>query len=93
MPTHGKKGLTSAEGVVINLANFGTVRWTAYLRPPANKEGRRERNMVVVIARAETRYEGQIPVYQTQLRCSGSTVPGERPGRDERSRKRRIPHH
>jgi len=39
----------------MNLANFWAVRWTAYLRPPATKEGRRERSMVVVILRVKAR--------------------------------------
>jgi hypothetical protein len=35
----------------MHLANFGAARWTAYLRPPATKEGKRERNAVAVMAR------------------------------------------
>ena len=49
--------LTSAEGVATNLENFGTGRWMAYLRPPATKEGKRERSMVAAVARARTRDE------------------------------------
>ena len=40
--------LTSAAGVARNLANFGAVCWTAYLRPPAIKDGKRERSIVAI---------------------------------------------
>lgn len=56
--TYGEGRLTSAEGVAIGLTNFGTVRGTAYLRPPATKEKKRERNMVVIVLPG---IEGMVP--------------------------------
>jgi len=92
--THRNRRLTSAEGVATNLANFGTVRWAAYLRPPATKEGKRERNVVAVMARTKMRCRRLIPIRMTTVSGQGkmfkigrSTKPGG-PRCDERSCKR-----
>ena len=51
----------------MNLANFGAVRWTAYLRPPATKEGKRERNMVVVMLQVKVGDETDSGVMGTRV--------------------------
>ena len=68
--THTQTQLTQLPNVypdvATNLVNFGTVRRMEYLRPPATKEGKRERNMVAVVTRGgdRFRFEG----YQTDER-------------------------
>lgn len=49
MLTREEQMLTSAEGVDAGLVNFGAVRCTAYLRPPATKEKKWDRSMVVIV--------------------------------------------
>jgi hypothetical protein len=63
--TCGEGRLTLAEGVAMDLTNFGEVRRTAYLRPPATKGKKQERNMVVIV---EPVVEGMAPIL---LRCDG----------------------
>lgn len=46
----------------------------AYLRPPATKEGKRERSMVVVMAQTKPRDEGPIPVRRVAVSDQGKQI-------------------
>ena len=63
--------------MAINLANFGAVRWTAYLRPPVTREGRRERNIVVVVLQVKARGEADSGARSTTVQTR-FTMPRER---------------